>query len=419
MRSALFTILAFFLISNAVADTEPNDDWQSALTLPKDRTITGIQSDEDWYVINAALGTRILIDLTFTHDDGNIDIDFWGDDFVVSNPTGIDPGLLRDRSAGTTSDHEFIDNDISVRGPGAYYIRVFGADAGNSYTLTWTELATVADDGFEENDDNLTVKPITENMVTFGAQADPDWYSIEVGSGNTRVLASLRFYNTDLDKKIDLGMSLHDTGGTEIAVSTEPSGQNEAIKFDVVNPGTYHLQVFSVDNGGDGYALNWAGVSTSSSAVFPLPAVNVAPVATANTVTTTENTAYTFAVTDFTFSDNEGDSLVSATLNNLSLGGGSLTHSGGTAVNNADTLSATQLATLVYTPPVDSAGSPLATFDFAVNDIDTGTVAAQMSINVTEATATTPASTSSSSGAVSPIWLLALMLAGLLRRKVF
>ena len=415
MRSTLFTILAFLLISNAFADTEPNDDWQSALTLPKDRTITGIQSDEDWYVINAADGTRILIDLTFTHADGNIDIDFSGDDFVASNPTGIDPGLLRGRSAGTT-DHEFIDNDVSSSGPGAYYIRVYGADAGNSYTLTWTELATVADDGFEENDDNSTVKPITENMVTFGAQADPDWYSIEVGSGNTRVLASLRFYNTDLDKTIDLDMSLHDTGGTEIAASTKPTGQNEAISYNVVNPGTYHLQV-SGDDGGDGYALNWAGVSTGSSAVFPLPAVNMAPVATANTVTTTENTAYTFAVTDFTFSDNEGDSLVSATLSSLSLGGGTLTHSDGTAVNNADTLSATQLATLVYTPPVDSAGSPLATFDFAVNDVDTATVAAQMSINVTEDTSTTPGSSSSSSGAVSPIWLLAFMLAGLLRRR--
>jgi hypothetical protein len=164
------------------------------------------------------------------------------------------------------------------------------------------------------------------------------------------------------------------------------------------------LRVYG-DNNGDGYALDWAGV-------------NEPPQAIANTVTTTENIPYSFMASDLTFSDSEGDSLVSATLSSLSLGGGTLTHSSGTAVSNADTLTAAQLDTLVYTPPADTAGSSLATFDFTVNDIDNGTVAAQMSINVTEDTTSAPVSSSSSSGAVSPIWLLTLMLAGLLRRKL-
>jgi hypothetical protein len=401
MRSTLFTILTFLLISNAIA----GNTWQTATQLPQDSSIKATQDGEAWYVVNITgnqSNKRILIDLIFSHADGNIDMDLFGDDFVVSDPTGIDPGLWRGSST-TTSDDEFIENNIpSV--PGAYYIRVYGADAGKSYRLTWSEL-TGADDGFEPNDISADAKEIFDGDVTFGSQSDEDWYSIYVESGYRNVLASLRFYNslpTD-PNLIDLNLELSDTSGTIIASSANPSGINESVDVVVPASGTYYLRIYG-DNNGDGYALDWAGV-------------NEPPQATANTVTTTENIPYSFMASDFTFSDNEDDSLVSATLSSLSLGGGTLTHSSGTAVSDPDTLTAAQLDTLVYTPPAGSTGSPLASFDFAVNDIDNGTVAAQMSINVTEDTTTTPVSSSSSSGAVSPIWLLALMLTGLLRRK--
>ena len=81
-------------------------------------------------------------------------------------------------------------------------------------------------------------------------------------------------------------------------------------------------------------------------------------------------------------SDTEGDSLVSATITNLSLAGGTLTHSGGTTVSSGDTLTVAQLDTLVYTPPTNTIGTPLAGFDFTVNDSGAGVTAAQMSINV-------------------------------------
>ena len=49
--------------------------------------------------------------------------------------------------------------------------------------------------------------------------------------------------------------------------------------------------------------------------------VNDPPVAQASTVTTNEDTAYTFKAGDFQFSDPENDALVSVTLSSLSLGG--------------------------------------------------------------------------------------------------
>jgi|GEM_PF-4076857 len=110
---------------------------------------------------------------------------------------------------------------------------------------------------------------------------------------------------------------------------------------------------------------------------------NSAPEAVANSVNTAEDTARNFRAVDFTFTDAEGHALVSATITNLSLSGGTLTHSGGTVVNSGDTLTAAQLDTLVYNPAANLNGTLLASFDFAVNDADNGTVVAQMRIDVT------------------------------------
>lgn len=220
MRHTLFTILAFLLIPNAIADTEPNNSWQTATALPQDSSVAGVQSDDDWYVINitgSQTVKRVLIDLAFSHADGNIDMFVYGDGGIVDLvPADELPGPLRDLSAGTTSDHEFIDHNIDLDSPETLYIRVFGANLGNAYALTWTEL-TGADDGFEQNDSNAATSAVTEAAVAFGVQSDPDWYSIEVIPDNERVLASLRFHNTDADTTIDMDLELRDPGGTLIA----------------------------------------------------------------------------------------------------------------------------------------------------------------------------------------------------------
>ena len=123
--------------------------------------------------------------------------------------------------------------------------------------------------------------------------------------------------------------------------------------------------------------------ATPGTATLTVNAVNDAPVATANTVITNEDTTHTFVTGDFSYTDVEGDALVSVTFNSLNLAGGTLEHSGGTAVTNGMTLTAAQIATLVYTPATDANGAPLATFDFTVNDADAGVTAAQMDIDVT------------------------------------
>ena len=145
------------------------------------------------------------------------------------------------------------------------------------------------------------------------------------------------------------------------------------------NPDTTdRIITFVADDG-----IDTSLVATTTIRVFLGSPGNDEPVAIANTVTTAEDTPFAFSSTDFTFVDIEGDALVSATITNQALAGGTLTYNGGTTVNDGDTLTALELDTLIYTPAGDANAAPLATFDFAVNDADPGTVFAQMDIDVT------------------------------------
>ncbi|MDX2506757.1 MAG: DUF5011 domain-containing protein [Gammaproteobacteria bacterium] len=367
MRSTLFTILAFLLISNANA----GNTWQTATPLLPDNSVTGAQSDDEWYVITIT-GTqaikRLLIDLTFTHADGNIDMTLHGDDFVNSVPAEIVPGLFRDSSAGSTTNDEFIDHDISASGVGDYYIQITGADQGNSYTLTWTEL-TDTDDSFEENDSSAATKAITEGVVIFGSQSDEDWYSIDVTSGNEHVLASLRFHNLGVfgpGDNIDLDLELLDDNGNSQQISNNSAAINEAIDFVVPAPGIYHVRV-SGDNNGDGYALYWTDVTAP-----------VIILTGSQTVSIVQGTAYVDA--------------------------------GATAQDNVDGDVSANIA-VVSTVNVNTVGAYSVTYN--VSDA-AGNAATPVirTVNVTAA-----ATDGGSSGALAPASLLVLLLTGLLRRK--
>lgn len=130
------------------------------------------------------------------------------------------------------------------------------------------------------------------------------------------------------------------------------------------------------------YAVNDAdGGAVSATLVIQVDAVNDPPVATGNTVSTLEDQSYLFSANDFLFTDQESNPGISATLSNLMLQGGSLSHSGG-AVNVTEgmTLSEAQLDDLRYTPAPNSSAN--ASFDYAVNDADPGVVTAAMVVQV-------------------------------------
>lgn len=136
------------------------------------------------------------------------------------------------------------------------------------------------------------------------------------------------------------------------------------------------------------FRVNDSGSGTVAAAMdINVVAVNDVPVAQASSVTTNEDTAKTFDVSDFLFSDVESNSIVSITVSNLNLASGdTLTvdqGAGAIAVTNGMTITAAQIASLTYTPALNANGAARSTFDFRVNDADSGTVSATSTIDVT------------------------------------
>ncbi|MCA9139722.1 MAG: DUF2341 domain-containing protein, partial [Planctomycetales bacterium] len=111
-------------------------------------------------------------------------------------------------------------------------------------------------------------------------------------------------------------------------------------------------------------------VSVSSEEAVPPP--NVAPDGTDATIVVTEDTAYTFSLGDFGFTDADGDNFDRVWITSLPSQGTLLFSGSPFAANNYITASDITAGLLTYVPTVDSAGSSIASFLFEVQD-DGGT----------------------------------------------
>ena len=129
------------------------------------------------------------------------------------------------------------------------------------------------------------------------------------------------------------------------------------------------VEVSFTDNGGssEGPLTSALYPSTQSQTVDP----NNPPTASDGTVTTNEDTSYTFAADDFGYSDADGDALASVKIIELPATG-ALTLNG-TAITSVvlpQTVTATELTGggLKYAPPANANGTGYASFKFKVND---------------------------------------------------
>ena len=109
---------------------------------------------------------------------------------------------------------------------------------------------------------------------------------------------------------------------------------------------------------------------------------NTAPTALDASVTTNEDTAYTFAAADFNFTDSDGHALASVTVVTLPTEG-SLTLDG-PAVTAGQSVPAADIGKLVFTPAPNAHGDAHARFTFRVHDgTDESAAAYTMTVNVT------------------------------------
>ena len=96
-------------------------------------------------------------------------------------------------------------------------------------------------------------------------------------------------------------------------------------------------------------------------------AVNDAPESADNTVTTDEDTDYTFSTDDFTFSDvDSADSLDHITIEELPTNG--TLYLSGVEVSAGDEITAANIANLVFRPAANENGDDYDSFTFTIND---------------------------------------------------
>src|SRR5207244_2071825 len=107
---------------------------------------------------------------------------------------------------------------------------------------------------------------------------------------------------------------------------------------------------------------------TANKITIDVTSVNDAPSGADKTVTTLEDTAYTFTAADFGFSDVDGNSLAAVTITTLATAG--TLKLDGTAVLAGDSVSAADIAAgkLKFEPAGNANGAGYASFTFQVQD---------------------------------------------------
>lgn len=206
---------------------------------------SGIQNDEDWYRIEVDASTAELrVNTTFTHADGDIDIELYND-----------AGYIVARATSSTNDESLV---LPSPAPGTYYIRVYYGNAGNEYDLTWAALTAAelneinaGDDNYEDNDTDGEAYPLTaddsrlSNLLDFGLQFDDDWYAITVGDDNFGLFVECLFD----DSEGDIDLEIYDDFGTPI-VRRDSVTDNEVIDIDTRIPGgVYFIRVYGPNLG--------------------------------------------------------------------------------------------------------------------------------------------------------------------------
>jgi len=132
-------------------------------------------------------------------------------------------------------------------------------NASVGFGIDWDE-NYILDDAYEQNDVYTDAfypgvdweGKLLSSIDGMAAQFDEDWYRIDVTSGEHRVTADCTFTHADGD----ITLSLHDAGGTMLAVA---AGTKDDEHLEHVVPpggGTFYLRVFQ-GNGGNAYDLSW------------------------------------------------------------------------------------------------------------------------------------------------------------------
>ncbi len=212
---------------------QESDDWY-AVQIPSWLLATARQGNNNIQVIKRRYSVRLSAEVEFTHTEGDINLEIYDDTDLVTP-------LARSE---TTSDIESLVAAIDPTDEGrVYYIRVYGDDNENDYSLKWDFTTNDAYEELEDNDPDVpaTLENDTNNLVElaydltavdgvstegiwlheieylqdvngdgeidgddggftsrtgYGQQTNTDdWYAVVVSNGATEIEVDLRFYS--------------------------------------------------------------------------------------------------------------------------------------------------------------------------------------------------------------------------------
>ncbi|ATC63708.1 hypothetical protein CMV30_06930 [Nibricoccus aquaticus] len=174
---------------------------------------------------------------------------------------------------------------------------------------------------------------------------------------------------TDFDQVISLGAVDLSGAVLQVALGFTPPHNGSAFQLISAGGGAISGTFTGLSQGaittisGEKFAVSYTGGDGND---FVLTG-NTAPTGTNKTITTNEDTAYTFVASDFGFSDaDSGDSLSAVRINSIP-SDGSLTLSS-VAVTASQVIVAADIGNLVFTPAANANGNGYTGFSFSVRD---------------------------------------------------
>ncbi|WP_278465664.1 Ig-like domain-containing protein [Gimesia maris] len=291
---------------------------------------------------DATLSFDVLSSGTESNDSFSVQFsDNGGSSWMVLDVlTDFTGSYSRDISAWTSADSQIriqIDSGYDGGLLGLLFVEYLYVDNVQiSYTINNPPVITSDGGG------PAVVANIAENItaVTTVAASDPDLDPINYSiSGGT-----------------DAGLFTIDNLTGDLAFISPPDYESPV---DANTDNVYEVTVLA----SDGY-----GGSDSQTILITVSPVNEPPTAVDSTVTTAEETAYTFTAADFNFTDGDGDSLASVMITSLESVGTLQLSSVDVSLNQVISLADIDAGNLTFTPGLNASGTGYDSYGYSVND---------------------------------------------------
>ncbi len=297
-----------------------------------------VNADGSWRICNASVASSTSIKVVLSTN--NYSVGTSSSSMLATLPSGC-------------SNMGEINNDLGNT--------LTGNDGSANGVLTFTTVGSMTNN---ETNLNFGIKIATAPVANNDASTTNE---------DTPVTFNITNNDTDIDGTVTVSsatLSTNSSNGTWSVSSTGNVTYTPSLNFNGTASITYTIK--------DNDLL----ISNSGTITVTVNPVNDPPVATTSSVTTLENTTYSFVASDFKYTDVESNLMTSITIASLPALG-SLKYNG-VAVSVGQVITVANIPNLSYTPLYNQYGASYTTFTFKVNDLDAGTVAGVMTVHVTK-----------------------------------